>query len=398
MINLFFTQYLIIYICIFGFVILATLLGSITAAWLEHKIAKSERAKDLGKVLLFLISIGIIAIIYSMQFLFNFLIKNPQLKNWLIYFPSHWFSNIIIFFIDPALINSYFLNVWTSIVLAVFVPFLVLFIAYKRAEKFYTIDGSIEKISTSIKKENLFYIFIRKLAGHKWGGLLITQFKDFFRKRENLMKIVYLIGIEGMIGVLLSYTLGGTEIVGQFYVKALIIVILIFIGGTMYGVMFGSYIFVGSKELLWVYKKSPRNIPVLIYSYFITMLILNLFITLGLTIFYAIFFKFDLLNSIFFFSFYIINCMTVIAQAIGIQCINPSFEEKGKVMSTNIITFVLIQMVPFQLLFMVLLLVSPTFTSALFAQLYYLSPLLLISISISLPLLYFGIKKLSKIE
>ncbi len=90
--------------------------------------------------------------------------------------------------------------------------------------------------------------------------------------------------------------------------------------------------------------------------------------------------------------------MTVISQAIGIQSINPSFEEKGKVMSTNIITLVFLQMVPFQLLFMVLLLVSPPFTSALFAKLYYLSPLLLISISISLPLLYFGIRKLSKIE
>lgn len=397
-INLIFIQYLIIYACIFGIVVFATLLGSITAAWLEHKIAKSERAKDLGKVLLFLISIAMVAIIFSMQFLFNFLINNPQLKNWVIFFPSLWFSNILLFFIEPSLVNNYFLNVGTSTILAVIVPFLILFIAYKKAEKFYTVDGSIEKISTSVKKENILYSIMRKLIGHKWEGLIITQFKEFFRKRENLMKIVYLIGIEGMIGFFFSFTLGGSEIIGQFYIKSLIIVFLIFIGGTLYGVMFGSYIFVGSKELLWLYKKSPRNISVLIYSYIFTMLILNLFFTLGLTIFFALFFKFDIIDIIFFFSFYLINSMTVISQAIGIQSINPSFEEKGRVMSTNIITLVLVQMVPFQLLFMVLLLVSPPFTSALFAKLYYLSPLLLISISISLPLLYFGIKKLSKIE
>ncbi|MFX1388313.1 MAG: hypothetical protein ACFE9M_13935, partial [Promethearchaeota archaeon] len=39
-INLNLIQYIIFYICVFGLVLFATLLGSIVAAWLEHKIAK----------------------------------------------------------------------------------------------------------------------------------------------------------------------------------------------------------------------------------------------------------------------------------------------------------------------------------------------------------------------
>ena len=93
-INLNLIQYIVIYICIFGMILFAALLGSIISSWLEHKIAKSERSRDLGKVLLFLLSIGMVAIIYSLQFLFNFLANNPEIKNWVMFYPSLWFSNI----------------------------------------------------------------------------------------------------------------------------------------------------------------------------------------------------------------------------------------------------------------------------------------------------------------
>ena len=209
------------------------------------------------------------------------------------------------------------------------------------------------------------------------------------------MKIAYVIGLTGVIGVIFSFVLGGEK---DVFVDSLVLVMLIYVGGMMYGLMFGSYIFVGSKDLIWVWARSPRDIPALVYSYMIAMLILNSFMTLGITIFFTIFLRFDIFSIIFFFTFYLINCEIVITQAIGIQCFNPSFEEKGRTMTLNIFILMLIQMVPFQLLFFVVMLFLPIPKSPTLAKLSLNTPLLLISLGIAIPLLYFGVKKLRKIE
>ncbi|MFX0082130.1 MAG: hypothetical protein ACFE94_10295 [Candidatus Hodarchaeota archaeon] len=393
-INLNAFQYIIIYICIFVMILFAALLGSIISSWLEHKIARNERARDLGKILMFLLAIAMVAIIYTLQFLFNFLINNPQLRNWVSFYPSIWFSNIILYFIEPSLINSYILNIWYSSLFAITIPAFILYIAYKKAEGFFTVEGGVEKVTSVIETENPFYLLIRRLTGHKWEGLIITQLKEFLRKRETIMKIIYVCGIVSVLGVVFTFTMGTEEIFGQ----SMIIVMLIIIGGIMYGLLFGSYIFVGTKDLIWVYKRSPRNVRTLVYSYILAMLIIDTLMTLGLTIFFTIFFEFSFSTVIFFFAFYLINNQLVIFQAIGIQCLSPSFEEKGRAMTTNNLMLMVLQMVPFQFLFMVLIIVFTPPSSPDLMKFYFLSPILLLSASIAIPLLIFGINKISKIE
>ncbi|MFX1310500.1 MAG: hypothetical protein ACFE8C_12430 [Promethearchaeota archaeon] len=392
-INLNLIQYIIFYICVFGLVLFATLLGSIVAAWLEHKIAKSDRAKDLGRILLFLLSIGMIAILYTLQFLFEYLMTNPELRNWVMIYPSLWFTNIILYFIDPSLINRYVLNIWISTALVIIIPLIVFFIAYKKADTFFTVEGGIEKISSVIKRENKFYKLTRKLTGHKWEGLIITQLKEFLRRRESIMKFVYLTGLVGVLGVILS-TIGLDLIVGQ----SILITMIIIIGGIMYGLLFGSYIFVGSKDLIWVYKRSPRSTHALVYSYLIAMLIFNVLMSLGLTIFFTFVIKFDLFDILFFFSFYLINSEVVIAQAVGIQCLSPAFEEKGSSMTSNNLFLMVLQIIPFQFIILFIIVAFPIPSSPILARFHFLMPLLLISIASAIPLLIFGLRKLSKIE
>ena len=391
--NLNVIQSIVIYGCISGLIIFAALLGSIVAAWLEHKIAKSERARDLGKILLFLLSIVMVAIIYTLQFLFSFLLNNPQLRNWLIFYPSLWFSNIFLYLIEPALLSRYILNIWSSLALVIIIPLVTLLIAYKKADSFFTVEGGIEKISSVIERENKFYKLIRKSTGHKWEGLIITQIKEFLRRRESIMKIVYLIGLIGVLGLIFS-NIGISNIIGQ----SIIVVLLIIMGGMVYGLLFGSYIFVGSKDLIWLYKRSPRNIHALVYSYLLAMFIFNILMALGLTIFFAYFLKFDLFTIIFFFCFYLINSEVVISQAVGIQCLNPSFEEKGSTMTSNNLMLMVLQFVPFQFVFLFIILAFPIPSSPLLAKFHFLLPLLLISMGIAIPLLFAGLKKLSKIE
>jgi len=389
-------QYIVIYLSVVGLVFFAALLGSIITAWLEHKIAKSERARDLGKALMFVLSIAMVIVMYSLMFLFNQLMNNPELKNWLMFYPSLWFSNIILYIIDPVLISSYFLNIWYSLLVAVFVPLLVLYISFKRADAFFTLEGGIERISAIIEQENKLYGFIRKITGSKWEGLVITQFKEFFRRKESIMKLVYVIGLTVAEGVIFSFISGGEMDLMDI---GMYMIIIILIGGMMFGIMIGNYIFVGSKDLLWVYKRSPRNVHALIYSYLRMMLILLIFLSLGLTIFLAIFFQYDLFTSIYFFFLFVIYCMITLSQAIGLQCINPAFEEKGGNMGLNTLLIVVINMATmFATIFFsiaIFKLIDPPLELVKFIL---PIPLLLIGGGTAIPLLFFGIKKLGKIE
>jgi len=392
-INLNLIQYIIIYLCFFGLVLFATLVGSIIAAWLEHKIAKSDRAKDWGRILLFLLSIAMVAIVYALQFLFEYLMLNPQLKNWLMFYPSLWFTNIILYFIDPSLISSYILNIWFSLALVIFIPLIIFLIAYKKADSFFTVEGAIERYSMVIERENKFYQTARKLIGNKWEGLILTQLKEFLRRRESIMKFVYLIGLVSVLGVIFS-TLGFNNII----IESILVTMIIIIGGILYGLLFGSYIFVGTKDLIWVYKRSPRNIHALVYSYLLAMLIFNVLMALGLTIFFTFVLEFDLFTILFFFSFYIVNNQVVIAQAVGIQCLSPAFEEKGSAMTSNNLFLMVLQIIPFQFILLYIILAFPVPSSPLLAKFHFFMPLFLISLASAVPLLFFGLKRLGKIE
>ena len=394
--NLTIIQTLVIYCCVFGLVFLATLIGVIIMSWLEHKIAKSEKARDLAKALLILLSVGMVALIYTLQFGFQFIMENPELKNYFMWYPPLWFSNIILYTFSAILIDAYILNIWTSLALAVLVPVLILYISYKRADKFYTLEGGVEKASSVIEKENIFYKFNRRIIGSRWEGLVITQFKEFFRKKENIAKIIYLGGLTCVYGLVFSISMSNAP--RGFLSGGFVVLMVVFMGGMLYGLMLGSFIFVGSKDLLWVYKRSPRNINSLVYSYIIAMIILNTILALGVTIFFTILFEFDVFYVVVFFIAYLSYGIMVLIEAIGIQGFSPAFEEKGKHMGLNMFKLMSIQMGVFMgFIFLMVWLegILPGLTA------WKLTPTILfisIHLAISLPLFFMGLRHLKKIE
>ena len=67
-------------------------------------------------------------------------------------------------------------------------------------------------------------------------------------------------------------------------------------------------------------------------------------------------------------------------------------------MTTNIMILMVLHFVPFQFLFIVLLVIFEPPTSPELAKFYFLSPMLLLTTVIAIPLLFFGIRHLGKIE
>ncbi|MFX0039248.1 MAG: hypothetical protein ACFFCY_14315 [Promethearchaeota archaeon] len=384
-------QYIIIYGTVFGHVYFANLIGSVISSWLEHKISKSEKVRDLGKALIWIFTIIMVAIMYAVIFFLNFLLEHPELKNWLAVYPSFWFSNIILYIIDPALLSTFILNIWISIILAVGIPILTLYVSYRKAELFYTFEGNIEKRNvTIIEHENPFYIFIRKISGRKWGGLVVLQLKRFFRKKANIARVAYVVGLLGFMSWFIS------RMVEDAFMIIFSSTILIAIGGGIGSIIVGHLAFIDSKDLIWVYKRSPRGIKAIVYSYLLMMFIFNIFIATFVTTMLVIFSNIDILNTVIFFIEFLLFAQISMCQAMGLQCISPAFGEKDSSMRGNaMISMLLLQPLMFfpigSLMFF-----SPSNIEVM--RFILQCPIFLYNIGVSLPLLYIGMKKLNKLE
>jgi hypothetical protein len=391
LIDLTVVQYVVIYSCVFGVVYFANLVGTIIASWIEHKISKSEKARDLGKALIWIFTIVLIVIMYAVMFFLNELLANPELKNWLAFYPSLWFSNIILYSIDPVLLNSFALNIWINLLLAVSVPLVILSVSYNKALSFYDLEGGIEKKSvTIIKHENLFYKLLRKTTGRKWAGLVVMQLKRFLRKKANYARIVYVVGLLGFMTWFIS---GMTD---DNFGVLFGTTILIAIGGGIGSMMLGHLGFVDSKDLIWVYKRSPRGTKGLVYSYLFAMFILNIFIALAVSIIFNIFGNLDVISTVIFFLEFLLFSQISMSQAMGLECISPAYGEKDSNMKSNVmISMVLLQPLLFLPIMMLIFIDINSFTLKIMII---HGVLFLYNIATSLPLLIFGMKKLNRTE
>ena len=244
--------------------------------------------------------------------------------------------------------------------------------------------------------ENVFYKFNRRIIGSKWEGLVITQLKQFFRKKENISKLLYLGGITCVYGLIFSFTTLGAA--NDFVSGGFKVLMVVFMGGMLYGLILGSFIFVGSKDLLWVYKRSPRNVNSLVYSYIIALLIINTILALVVTTFFTILFEFDVFYVVVFFIAYLSYGIMVLIEAIGIQGFSPAFEEKGKHMGFNMFKLMSIQMGVFMGFIFLMIWLGDILPELIAWEL--IPTILFVSIHlvISLPLFFMGLRHLKKIE
>ncbi|MBA7713253.1 hypothetical protein ES703_122253 [subsurface metagenome] len=328
---------------------------------------------------------------YAVMFFLNELMTHPELKNWLAFYPSLWFSNIILYSIDPILLDAFILNIGISLLLAVSVPIASLYISYKKAEIFYTLEGGIEKISDMIvEQENVFYKIVRKVSSRRWAGLIVMQLKRFLRKKANYARIAYVVGLLGFMTWVFSRMADDAS--GLVFATTLLIVI----GGGVGSMMLGHLGFVDSKDLIWVYKRSPRGIKGLVYSYLYAMLILNIFIAASITIVFSMFANLDIINAVIFFVEFLIFLQIAMCQAMGIECLSPAFGEKDSNMKGNaMVSMLLLQ----PLIFIpVIILIFVDIDSLSLGMLISHGIIFLYNLATSIPLLYFGMKKLNKIE
>ena len=169
-------------------------------------------------------------------------------------------------------------------------------------------------------------------------------------------------------------------------------------GGLIFGLLVGMYDFIGSKELLFAYKKTPKGTKSLFYSYLYSMLYILISFDIVLTLFFTLVFQLDIFISLFFFFIYIVNSSNILLQAIGFQCIRPLFEERRKNLITNNYLILLLQICSFLLTLFIFIPTVPDIINPYLGLIYIILISLGISSAIASVMFIFGIRNLNSIE
>ncbi len=405
-----FFHYIGFYVVTFTLSIFALLVGTILSNWIENRINKSKKVRELHNWVIVILSFIVISIFYIFHFLFELISNFPDFKVWMIFFPSFWYSNITLYIINPVLASSFILNIWLNVGLAISVPLLLFYISYKKAKTFYNLERIIVKESKIVKEENLFYQYIAKITPYKWKGLIIIHLKEFLRKKENYAKLIYSIVFIGFMGVFLSISLNqstiiiednpiGLELILEILQhKFLLVLIIAWMGALIFSVLIGISILIRSKELLFIYKKSPRGINSLVFSYLYVMFILILFLDIALTIFFTFLFQIDIILILVFFFTFMLYSGVILLEALAIQCFKPLFEERGKDVFFNMYLILIFQVFSLMITLFIVMPLLTAATSASIGIIFILLSNLGISGIIAVLMIYLGIKKLNRLE
>jgi len=403
-------HYLAIYLVIFLLMSFSLLIGTILANWLEFKLSTIKRLKSSSNSFLLLLSFIVIISFYIFHFAFNIGYSNPAIKEWLSIFPSFWFSNIVLHMINPLLVDSYAVNIWLSIILVILVPLIVFFFSYKKAEKFYSFEPQLERNLIVKEHDGIFFKIIENITIKKYRIIVKVQLKNFVRKKENISKLVYSIAFTGILGLFIFLSLVSPLSTTEVYVLAelfpvpveyfdlLILSIISWMGGLIYGMMMGLNSIYDSKNILYLHKKSPRGINSSIGAFLYLMTYILLIYGIILTIFFTILFTLNFVAVGFFFSTYFIQCFITLVQLVGLQCIRPLYGESGKQIYFKIYFIGLLQVIS---LLLSLIIIMPLFPITIDYSLGFLYIIFLnmgFSAMIAVVLLLIGLFKLNRVD
>ncbi len=403
-------HYIIIYLVIFLLMTFSLIIGTILANWIEFKVSSNKKNSSSSNSYLLLLSFIVIISFYIFHYAFNLAYNDPIFKNWLSIFPSFWYSNIILYIINPTLIQSYIANIWLSIILAIGIPLIFFFLSYKKAETFNSYEPQLEKNLRIKEQEGIFLKIIKQMTRKSYKIVVMVQLKNFLRKKENVTKLIYSIAFTGVLGLFIflslsnplnsikNYSLMELVSIPVEYFDILVVSIISWMGGLIFGMMMGISSIFDSKDILYLYKKSTRGIKTSIYAFLYLMTAILLLYGIILTIFFTILFSLNILVVGFFFSTYFIYSFISLVQLVGLQCIRPFYGESGKQIYFKIYFIGVLQVIS---LLVSLFITIPLFPIAIDYSLGFLYILFVnmgISATIAFVMLLYGLFKLNRAD
>jgi hypothetical protein len=323
------------YSIMFLMVLTTIWLSNVVTAAIQAKLGESSRGKDIANGFAIILAIVTIIPIYGIMF-FSQQLSTILGLNVFLLLPFTWPADVISWItilssqigLSPVHILNYQqvlqLDVLISSTLVIGFTLACIGIGLAAADRVFTynLGARTEQIIT-IKGEKLLFQPLRRISPGSFGALLITCFKDFFRKASNLSRIAY--------GVILATSLPFIMFqmsLGLGY--GLDMMSLLTVAGAGMGVSasfaFSGTAFMESKDQLWIIQSTPSGTKRFIKARVTTAFI----IAIPLSILPAIITMALAGGSLFLFLFlfgygYIVTCGAIMF-SIGVTTINPHYE------------------------------------------------------------------------
>lgn len=243
-------------------------------------------------------------------------------------FPSSWGAELVVSFAaHPGNIGA----IWFE-TLSLFGGLILFFIAVlwlgaKVANRAYSLEITSFSASTA-RSDGAFYKTVKHLGGGKsFGTVLVSIFKDYGRRLENISKIVYIVGLLILINIFFG---SDDDPIG-----ALIMGIFIF---PMLAVFVVGEVTLRGKEALFIYRKAPSGVNRLISARLVHGWLVTIpfaVVTIAVSLFMVPQITFiSLLTSI---GFIILFVAANVAFALGVSLLMPAFTEKESMVNVMIV-------------------------------------------------------------
>jgi len=227
--------------------------GTVLAAVARTTLGRTAKGKDIGKALSFILVFPLVALMYGIMFgdILIALIDpgtSGLVKSVLGLFPSSWAAEVIVAFAkNPSNIGA----VWALTLTRVggVVLFMVggLAIGWKIVDRVYSLEPMNLGV-TVVGPDGAFYRAVKLLGGGgSFGSLLVSVFKDYSRRLENLSQIGYIVGLMLLINFLIVDDAQGAPLIGLLM-------------GSMMALFLCSEATIRGKENLFIYRKTPSGV------------------------------------------------------------------------------------------------------------------------------------------
>ena len=248
-------------VIIFCVVFLSALwIGTVIAAIVRTRFAKSARGKDIGRALSLVVALPIVAVMYAIiGGGFTEALIDPgtnQLTRFILGFlPSSWGADVILDFAANPGISGFFVFGTMIRLLGLVIFFvLTLWLGAKLASRIYSVEPTSFNASM-VRPDGFFFKTIRTLGGSgSFSNLLVSVFKDYARRLENLSRLVYVLGLLALVNI---FFMEGTGDPGD----ALIMGVFLF---AFLAVLVVGQVALGGKESIFIHKKAPSGISRLV--------------------------------------------------------------------------------------------------------------------------------------
>ncbi len=302
-------------------------IGTLIAALVRTKFAKTARGKDIGKALSFVLALPMIAVMYAIiggGFLDA--LANPgtneMVRTILTVLPSSWGAEVIMGFAsNPSNIGAVGFETLTRFGGLVVFFVAVLWLGTKAANRAYSIEPMTFTASRA-KPDGVFYGAVKYLGGGgSFGTLLASIFKDYSRRLENLSRIVYIVGLIAMVNIFFGDGDKDPE-------SALVMGLFLF---PFLAVLVVGQATVGGRESLFLYKKTPSGVGRFVKAKLLQGWLVAVPIAAMITALLMISIPQTTLGSLLTYIGAVAQLVAAnVAVAVGLSLLNPEFSENAR--------------------------------------------------------------------